>query len=312
MMPADPHESERRTARFAKVDSIEETLQRFNEAIRGIEVGNLMGVELPPLVFIVGVPRSGTTLLSQLVSRFLDVGYVDNIAARFWANPVLGIRVSRAVLEPDSRSRIQLRSTHGTTEGPWGPHEFGYFWREMFGLDRTATHNLTQHERYQVNDQILSTRLKEIAVEFARPVVFKNPICGFQATLVEKCYPNCLFVCTERDEDEIVESIRRVRIERYGSEDVWWSLKPSTFPDISDLKPAERQIRSQVRDCRAEFLDEFARLDTAAITVGYGEMRENPLGVLHRLCERLTSMGGDVTMTEESSLLKLPKEMGLY
>jgi len=63
-MPADPHESVRRTARFAKVDSIEETFQRFNEAIRGIEVGNLMGVELPPLVFIVGVPRSGTTLLS--------------------------------------------------------------------------------------------------------------------------------------------------------------------------------------------------------------------------------------------------------
>lgn len=311
-MPADPHELGRRLARFAKVDSNEETFWRFNEAIRGIKVGTSTGVKLPTLVFIVGVPRSGTTLLSQLVSRFLNVGYIDNIIARFWANPVLGIRMSRAVLEPDSRSKIQLQSVHGTTEGPWGPHEFGYFWREMFGLDRSSTHKLSQRERHDVNEQILSTRLKEIAAEFARPVIFKNPICGFQATLVEKCYPNCLFVCTERDEDEVVESIRRARIERYGSEDVWWSLKPSTFPDISSLKPAERQIRLQVRDCLAEFSDEFTRLATAAITVSYREIRENPLGLLHRLCNQLASMGSEISMTKESSLLKSPKDVGLY
>lgn len=311
-MPADPHESGHRTAPFAKDDSTEQTFWRLNEAIRGIEVATSTEVGVPPLIFIVGVPRSGTTLLSQLVSRFLDVGYIDNVVARFWANPVLGIRLSRAVLGPDTRSRIQLRSVHGTTEEPWGPHEFGYFWREMFGLDLAATHNLTPRERRNVDEQRLSTRLREIAVEFGRPVVFKNPICGFQASLIEKCYPNCLFVCTERDDDEVVESIRRARIERFGSDEVWWSLKPSTFPDISDLRPVDRQIRSQVRDCRAEFADEFTRLATPAITISYGEMRHDPLGVLHRLCDRLSSMGSDVTLTHESNLLKSPNDAGLY
>lgn len=311
-MRADPHELGRRTTRFSKDDSIEEIFWRLNEAIRGIEVGTSTGVKIPPLVFIVGVPRSGTTLLSQLVSRFLNIGYIDNITARFWANPVLGIRMSRAVLGSDSRSRIRLRSVHGTTEEPWGPHEFGYFWREMFGLDRSSTHNLSPQERQNVDEQILSNRLKEIAVEFAQPVVFKNPICGFQASLIEKCYPNCLFVCTERDDDEVLESIRRTRAERFGSEEVWWSLKPSTFPDISNLKPAERQIRAQIRDCRAEFSDELARLATAAMTVSYGEMRRNPFGVLDQLCDRLTSMGSEISMTKESSLLKSPKDVGLY
>lgn len=311
-MPADPHESGRRTARFSKDESTEETFRKLNEAIRGIEVPTSTGASLPALVFIVGVPRSGTTLLSQLVSRFLDVGYIDNIVARFWANPVLGIRMSRAVLGPDSRSRIQLRSVHGTTEEPWGPHEFGYFWREMFGLDRSATHNLSSREREDVDEQILSIRLQEIATEFARPVVFKNPICGFQASLIEKCYPRSLFVCTERDDDEVVRSIRSARTERFGSDEVWWSLKPSTFPEISELRPVDRQIRSQVRDCRAEFADEFARLATPAITVGYEDMRHDPLGVLHRLCDRLSSMGSEVPLTDESSLLKSPNDAGLY
>ncbi|NBO54134.1 MAG: hypothetical protein EBU84_05990, partial [Actinobacteria bacterium] len=88
MMRTDPHELGRRTSRFSKDDSTEEIFWRLNEAIRGIKLGTSTGVKLPPLVFIVGVPRSGTTLLSQLFSRFLDVGYIDNIVARFWANPV--------------------------------------------------------------------------------------------------------------------------------------------------------------------------------------------------------------------------------
>ena len=41
-----------------------------------------------PLLFIVGVPRSGTTLLYQLMCTHLDVGYVSNAMARWWMAPI--------------------------------------------------------------------------------------------------------------------------------------------------------------------------------------------------------------------------------
>jgi ABC-type oligopeptide transport system ATPase subunit len=45
--------------------------------------------------FIVGLPRSGTTLLSQLLAYSLDAGYTTNFAARFWLAPVHGLRLGR-------------------------------------------------------------------------------------------------------------------------------------------------------------------------------------------------------------------------
>jgi hypothetical protein len=48
-------------------------------------------------VFVLGVPRSGTTLTSQLLAYCLDAGYVNNAAARFWLAPVHGIRLARLI-----------------------------------------------------------------------------------------------------------------------------------------------------------------------------------------------------------------------
>ena len=41
-----------------------------------------------PIIFIVGVPRSGTTLLSQLLIEHLDIGYINNHIAKYWMAPL--------------------------------------------------------------------------------------------------------------------------------------------------------------------------------------------------------------------------------
>ena len=80
-----------------------------------------------PIVFIVGVPRSGTTLLYQLMSTHLDVGYVSNAMARWWMVPVAAARF-RSPLNQRPES-LTLASDLGRSEGPDGPHEFGWFWQ---------------------------------------------------------------------------------------------------------------------------------------------------------------------------------------
>jgi len=87
---------ERRRGAYAKEPSDEEFLRRLNEDLAEREQALYadVGVERP-VVFVVGLPRSGTTLLSQLLAYCLDAGYVTNVAARFWLAPVHGIRLSR-------------------------------------------------------------------------------------------------------------------------------------------------------------------------------------------------------------------------
>ena len=49
-------------------------------------------------IHIIGAPRSGTTLLSQLLLSYTQVGYINNLIAAFWNAPLYGIHLSKKLL----------------------------------------------------------------------------------------------------------------------------------------------------------------------------------------------------------------------
>ena len=54
------------------------------------------GVETPAhsLVFIIGAPRTGSTILYQVITSLIDVSYIDNLANLARYNPYFGLRLS--------------------------------------------------------------------------------------------------------------------------------------------------------------------------------------------------------------------------
>ena len=82
------------------------SFEGLNEYLRPRELELYRDREIEhALVFVVGLPRSGTTLLTQVLAYCLDAGYVNNFAARFWLAPVHGLRLSRLMRGTPSRSR---------------------------------------------------------------------------------------------------------------------------------------------------------------------------------------------------------------
>lgn len=311
-MPDDPHESTARTSQFVKDPDVESTLEALNLAIRRVELPTRSDVQLFPAIFIVGVPRSGTTLLSQILCKYLEVGYINNLIARFWANPVLGIRLSRSVLPPSSRRNISLRSAFGTTQGIEGPHEFGYFWRERLALDVAEAHCLTDEERKRVDFSGLASLIRSMIAEFELPTIFKNPICGLQASEIARVHPDSLFICTERDDADVVKSILGARLARHGSESAWWSVKPSTFRSIVTLSTPVLQVESQVADCQRDFAREFSRLSRPPLMVSYEVLRRRPHDVVEEVVGWISSFGFGVKVTDHVQELTAPEIAGLY
>lgn len=242
-----------------------------------------------PLVYIVGVPRSGTTLVHQLVVRHLDVGYIDNLAARFWERPSVGIALSRALF-PESPAGIALSSRHGVADGPHGPHEFGYFWRKWLRLDEAPTHHLDEEAQARVDRVGLRQALtSELLAWLGRPVALRNVICGFHAALLTDVHPPSLFVHVTRDRLAVVRSILRARIDLFGDAATWWSLKPSTYP-YSEPDPAHEVIR-QAADCLHELEDELAHPDVSALTIAYSDLCADPAAALDEIRQGIGRLG---------------------
>jgi hypothetical protein len=302
MTGSDPHEIAARLPRHAKDPDHERFLAQFNDWIAGLPIDTAAaeGHDQLPLVYIVGAPRSGTTLASQLISKYLEVGYINNLIARFWRRPLAGIRLSDVCLGSDARREIVLQSSHGVSSGIVGPHEFGYFWRFWLGLDSAATHHLSAAESERVDVAGLGRVLRdELLGGFRRPTVFKNVICGFQAPLLSRVHPRSLFVHVTRDLTATAASILTARQARLGDVRSWWSLKPSTFDEIRRLEHPAEQVVRQVRDCRAEFSAAFAAPGVHHIELAYESMCRSPREELERLCAALRPLGADLQPAAE-------------
>lgn len=115
------------------------TFDRVNEALEPIERHTLCRDgfrEKGPVVAVIGVARSGTTLAVQVLAKHVDCAYVDHAMARFWRAPSVGRALSASLWsDEERRSAISLQSDYGRTADPRDVHHYGYFWRTVLGTD---------------------------------------------------------------------------------------------------------------------------------------------------------------------------------
>ena len=96
-----------------------------------------------PLVFIVGVPGSGTTLFFQWMASTGAFAYPTNLMARFDQAPYIASKISRMLSDPESSPFNELAlpaggepdffsSDLGKTYGLFAPNNFSGFWMRFF------------------------------------------------------------------------------------------------------------------------------------------------------------------------------------
>jgi hypothetical protein len=299
-MMRDPNEpAASRLPAFRKSEEVDDYLQALNKALltSGLPVPVAHGdPESLPVIYIVGAPRSGTTLLSQLLSRYLPVGYINNLVARLWLRPSVGIMLSKAMGGEDFRRQVTFSSIHGTTEGMANPHEFGYFWRHWLRLDQSSCHNPPDSDKALINKEGLKKALEnEILSAFGTPVIFKNVICGFYASILSQLHAKSFFIYIERDIKTVIRSVLKTRKERYGSYETWWSVKPSTYQIVIGRKtsPVE-EVARQILDCRREMKEELSRPGVRWMHVSYEDLCDDPTKVTGLICAKLAESGIDI------------------
>lgn len=256
-----------------------------NTALRPVEellVERYRRTDLP-LVFIVAVPRTGTTLLYQLMARHLDVGYVNNFMARFWMAPIAGGAIYRELYGDDSTD-IPLRSHLGATEGPESPHEFSWFWEYWTEFGDVDDH--PEEDLAEMNWEAIRRELEGLAGWFDAPVVMKSiNYVNYQIEWIARQFPSARFLWMRRSSPYVAQSIYESRRERYEDPSVWWSVRPADVEDWLDRPPAE-QIAHQIEDISAAIRSGFEAIDDRRHqTLTYEQLTTEPVESLRTLAD---------------------------
>ncbi|CAN5355208.1 hypothetical protein BH24PSE2_BH24PSE2_03070 [soil metagenome] len=246
-------------ADYRKDPGAERVLAALNERLAALERDLIAPFDTPrhPVVFIVGAPRSGTTLLEQLLLTRFEFGYVDNLIARFWLAPYVGSVLAAQLRNPARPPAVGSHSDYGATHGSEGPHEFGYFWRRWFAYGET--HDVGDTVVRDQDRALLSQELAAMESVFDRPLVLKNPVCSFHIEFLSRAVPGSLFVHCRREPVYAAQSILEARMRYHGDREAWFSLRPAAFKRLQRL-PYPEQIAGQVFATREAVDRQFASL----------------------------------------------------
>jgi hypothetical protein len=288
----EPH----RTMRYRKDERLESLLERMNQLLEPLEEELAGSCDSPthPVVFVVGLPRAGTTLVSQLLAHWGGFGFVSNLMARFWSAPTVGALLQKQILQTVPTSASSYSSEYGVTRGAAEPHEFGYFWDRWFDQEQ-GVHKLDERELSSVDGKGLRREIASMEAALGRPLVFKNNTwCTFQMAFLANLLPTALFVICERSPLYVAQSILIARKKRLGSQEHWWSVRPREYPTLR-TRPWWIQIGGQVFHSIREMEEGAASLEAERVVrAPYQEVCRYPHTVGRRIAAAVRARGGEV------------------
>lgn len=193
--------------------------------------------QFPP-VFIIGPPRTGTTVLYQVLVDCYNFHYMNNLVRIFYGAPyIIGLLVW-----PWSRRRKKRdhESGYGRTKGLTGPSEVGNFWTRWFPKGKAYLR--PQQNR---NLSLLRKEIVSLSQRYKTSVLFKNTANSLRIITLNEVFPEALFIVCKRGPVDTAQSILKSRIDRYGDKNKWMGVKPKQIDTIKD-HPYWQQVVEQI------------------------------------------------------------------
>jgi len=288
----------------------DDIFREMNEALmyanRSVSVDT---VERHANVIVLGLPRSGTTLVTQVIFENMAIGCTNNLMARFWMAPLIGCRLSQAVI--GSRKGSDLRSHYGTTELPWEPHEFSRFWHDLLGVSCRG------EWEYPDRSCVNWDRVRESVCALnncAESALVHKPLelVGRYLSDFLQVLHRTVFVYVERPQMDVACSIAEARVRRGDGLEKWWSTELPDKALMGELKgkPFWIQIAAQVAGLRAMYEHEMRALPPARlIRVQYQDLVLNPASLLVRIRDATRAVGAEVPIIAEPNALRSSERM---
>ena len=235
-------------------------------------------------MFILGAPRTGSTVLYQAVARYLRLPYFSNLANEVApARPAVVAPLQRDLFDP---ARVEFTSAYGKTRGAFQPSEASGVMRNWFGGGHpsqvTSTRVLAGKGFHMVRTFATLHRL------YAAPVVTKNPWNCFRIASIAELLPRAVFVWIRRDISAAARSDLAARYVVQGDPGVWNSATPANYEELQRTRPYWGQVVENQYEFSAAIRIPLAALGPGrAVEIWYEDLLRDPTGCLAGLAARL-------------------------
>ncbi len=282
-------ENANRKADYAKKKDNELFQINLNRQLQKYEQNNYQNFDTDlPFIFVFGLPRSGTTILTQILSHCLDVSYINNFAARFWHAPMVGMQLSRILLGSSKFS--SFTSDFGKTGELTEPHEFGYFWQYWLKKNEIEDYLDIGDSENKIDWEGLKLTLANIQNGENKAMVFRNIFGANYINQLNKTLKKVVWVYIEREPMDVAISILNARRKYYGDRNIWWATFPPNYKELKDLAYPE-QIAGQVVSLEKFYQEQIQKSNQDnVLRISYKSLCNNPNEILSSVIAKVKDL----------------------
>ncbi|HEY9036606.1 MAG TPA: sulfotransferase [Pseudomonadales bacterium] len=191
-------------------------------------------------VFLVGAPRSGTTLAFQVLTHALQMSFLPRALDHAYGGSHLFFRLFLARLQ--RQPAPQFVSDQGVTPGIFSPSESFGFWRQWFqGLSSDACLEPLPDEQVKS----LQRAVYSIQGHARQPLLVKCLYLSLAIPALIAAFPRARFIWVIRDPVAVAASVLRIR--QSHPELDWWSVRPPGYQQHMN-EPLEDQVMWQLAE----------------------------------------------------------------
>lgn len=259
-------------------------------------------------VFIIGAPRTGSTILYQSISNHFDVLYIDNFSSFFYRNLFFGFLISRVFF--GRREHGNFEADHGDTSlyGLHAPSECGDFWYRFIPRNQ---HYVSPSEVTVKAVDSIRREISALINFYNKPIVINNNNAGLRLALINKAFPCARFIVTDREPLYVAQSLLKARNHFYGDVTKWWSMKPENYSELLKLSPCS-QVVHQHHSIRKAIIDGLRGSEDRVLWVNYaglGFFIEPNMSRVQEFLPYLTSKGGAVPAVSVNNRVDLSSDV---
>ncbi len=231
----------------------------------------------PQIVFVVGLPRSGSTFVAESLAQSLPVTALSNLMSilprsRYWMHRLFS-------LIPSGQRPLTNYYGHGAS---WLASGDTYaIWDQWLGPD----HHLPPPSLSEGGRTDLRHYFCSLHRAYGKPLLAKNNRNALLVDELAQLFPRALFVVTERDREAVVKSVWRAT-ELVGLKDRLWGL--SVAGGALHSEDRREACRQQVAELETAFEAKLARIAPERIVrIAYEDFRRSSASFVEALAARL-------------------------
>jgi len=248
-----------------------------------------------PIVFVVGIQRTGSTLVSQFIEKSFDFFPVGNFNSIFHRSSYY---LHKWFSNGYNGAHASYKNFYGISKGFYSIGDCYELWDKWFG-----------ENHYVIPDYISEEKQKNLWQYFAslhkayqKPLLTKNNRNSLLLPIFQKNFKDVFFVIVKRDPIAVIRSTLKASKDFFGDEKFLWGLYPSKDFDTSDYENIVEAATVQYLMLDKILNQQIKNLtDDSFLIIDYNDFCKNPVDFQKKLLNQLNIKGISVNEVQIST-----------